>query len=103
MESRWTLLIIIVAATALHAYKACQSSGISGRVSPQNAGEVIWAIQGSDSIKAIPENGVFTMEAKPGIYKLFVDAKHPFKHLLVESVEVTSGKTSDLGQLKMIQ
>ncbi len=43
------------------------------------------------------------LEAKPGIYKVIVDAKQPFKDVLIESVEVTSGKTTDLGEIKVSQ
>lgn len=103
MKSKWTLVLIVLMAIVLHAYKAFQSAGISGKVSPQNAAELILAIEGADSIKVIPANGVFMLEAKPGMYKVIVDAKEPFKDVLIKSIEVTSGKTTDLGEIKVSQ
>ncbi len=103
MKSKWTLVLIVLMAIVLHAYKAFQTAGISGRVSPQNAAEMILATHGADSIKVIPANGVFMLEAKPGMYKVIVDAKQPFKDVLIESIEVTSGKTTDLGEIKVSQ
>ncbi|MEO5995686.1 MAG: carboxypeptidase regulatory-like domain-containing protein [Chitinophagaceae bacterium] len=103
MKTKWTLVVIVLVAIILHAYKEFQTSGISGRLSSKEAAEMIWAIQGVDSIKAVPENGVFILEAKPGKYKIIVDAKQPYKNVLVESIEVTMGKTTDLGEVKMGQ
>ena len=101
MKTKWTLAVIVLVAIILHAYKDFQTSGISGRLSPRDAAEIVWAIQGADSIKTIPANGVFMLEAKPGIYKVIVDAKQPYKDVLVESIEVTVGKTTDLGEIKI--
>jgi hypothetical protein len=103
MKSKWTLVVIVLMAITLHAYKDFQTSGISGRVTPRDAVEMIWAIRGTDSFKTVPANGVFMLEAKPGIYKVIVDAKQPYKDILVESIEVTSGKTTDLGEIKISQ
>ena len=96
-------MIIILVAIALHAYKAFQTSGISGRISPKDAGEIMLAIQGTDTSKTVPANGFFMLEAKPGIYKVIVDAKQPYKDVLVESIEVTTGKITDLGEIKVSQ
>ena len=102
MKTKWTLVVIVLVAIILHAYKEFQTSGISGRLSsPRDDAATVWAIQGVDSIKTIPANGVFMLEAKPGIYKVLVDAKQPYKDVLVESVEVTVGKTTDLGEIKI--
>ena len=103
MKTIWVLVALIATVSLLHAYKAALVSGISGRVSPTDAVEFVWAIQGTDSLKSVPANGVFMLEAKPGLYKVIVDAKQPYKDVLVESVEVTDGKTTDLGEIKIIQ
>lgn len=103
MKTEWTLIIIVLVTSLLHAYKNFQTSGISGRVSPKDAAEIVWAIQGVDSIRTVPANGVFMLEVKPGIYKVIIDAKQPFKDVMVESIEVISGKTTDLGEIKISQ
>lgn len=103
MKTSWVLVALIAIVSLLHAYKAALVSGISGRVSPTDAVEFVWAIQGKDSLKSVPANGVFMLEAKPGLYKVIIDAKQPYKDVLLESVEVTDGKTTDLGEIKVIQ
>ena len=103
MKTGWILVALLAIVFLLHAYKAAFISGISGRVSPGEAVEYIYAIQGKDSLKAVPANGVFMLEAKPGLYRVIVDAKQPYKDVLLESVEVTDSKTTDLGEIKIIQ
>jgi hypothetical protein len=103
MKTSWILVALIIIVSVLHAYKAALISGISGRVSPTDAVEYVWAIQGKDSLKLAPANGVFMLEAKPGLYRVIVDAKQPYKDVMLESVEVTDGKTTDLGEIKIIQ
>ncbi len=103
MKNKWTLVIILMAVSLLHAYKSFQTSGITGRVLPKDGVEQVWAIQGADTLKIIPSKGVFMLEARPGIYKVVVDAKQPNKDVLVESIEVTTGKTTDLGEITVSQ
>lgn len=103
MKTSWVLVLLLAIVSLLHAYKAVLVSGISGRVSPTDAVEYVWAIQGKDSLKSVPANGVFMLEAKPGLYRVIVDAKQPYKDVLLESIEVTDGKTTDLGEIKIIQ
>lgn len=103
MKTSWVLVALLAIVSLLHAYKAALVSGISGRVSPAEAVEYVWAIQGKDSLKSVPANGVFMLETKPGLYKVIVDAKQPYKDVLLESIEVTDGKTTDLGEIKIIQ
>lgn len=103
MRAVWTLFVLITIVTVLHASKAIQTSGVSGKVSPADAVDMIWAVQGKDSLKTIPANGAFMIEAKVGMYKIIIDAKQPYKDIMLESVEVTEGKTTDLGEIKIIQ
>lgn len=103
MKTSWVLVTLLAVVTLLHAYKAALVFGINGKVSPTDAVEYIWAIQGKDSLRTVPANRVFMLEAKPGLYKVIVDAKQPFKDVLLESVEVTDGKATDLGEIKIIQ
>jgi hypothetical protein len=103
MKTLWVLILVIVSVCVLHAFKAGQKSGISGRITPADGGQRVWAIQGSDSLSLIPTGGSFLIEAKPGLYKILVDAKEPYKDVLMENIEVTNGKTTDVGEIKLTQ
>ena len=103
MKTLWVLILVIVSVCVLHAFKAAQKSGISGRITPPESGQRVWAIQGSDSLSLIPTGGSFLIEAKPGLYKILVHAKEPYKDVLMENIEVTNGKTTDVGEIKLTQ
>jgi hypothetical protein len=101
MKTRWVLILVIAIVTILHAYRAAQKSGISGRITPADAVVLVYAIQGTDSLKFIPTAGSFLIEAKPGLYKIIIDGKEPYKDVMLENIEVSNGKTTDLGEIKL--
>jgi hypothetical protein len=103
MKTVWVLISVIIVVIALHAFRAAQRSGISGRINPSDAGQMVFAVHGADTVKLIPSNGSFLLEARPGLYKLIVDAKEPYKDVLMENVEVVNGKTTDVGEIKLTQ
>ena len=103
MKTLWVLITVIALVTALHAFKAAQKAGLSGRITPAESGLMVWAIQGSDSLSLVPTGGSFLIEARPGIYKIIVDAKEPYKDVMLENVEVVNGKTTDVGEIKLTQ
>jgi hypothetical protein len=103
MKTLWVLVAVISMVCVLHAFKSAQKSGLSGRITPAESGLMVWAIQGSDSLSLVPTGGSFLIEAKPGIYKIIIDAKEPYKDVLLENIEVTNGKTTDVGEIKLTQ
>lgn len=103
MKTLWVLILVIAVVCALHAFKSAQKSAISGRITPAESGQRVWAIHGNDSLSLIPTGGSFLIEARPGIYKIIVDAKEPYKDVLMENIEVTNGKTTDVGEIKLTQ
>ena len=103
MKTLWVLVGVISIVCILHAFKAAQRSGLSGRITPAESAQMVWAIQGNDSLSLVPTGGSFLIEAKPGIYKIIVDAKEPYKDVLLENIEVTNGKTTDVGEIKLTQ
>ncbi len=79
-----------------------QDSSITGKLSPADAAESVWAIMGKDSVNTSPGNdGNFQLKTKPGTWKLFVLAKAPYKNTGLETVEVTAGNTTDVGEIKL--
>jgi hypothetical protein len=76
-----------------------ETSGVRGTISPVEALGSVILISGKDTVKNIPVNGQFTIEARPGIYQLLVDAQSGYKDMLLERVVVEEGRMTDIGSL----
>jgi hypothetical protein len=75
-------------------------SAITGSMLPADGAESIMAFSGTDSAKGVILNtGSFSLSVKPGIYKLLVDAKAPYKDVLLENLEVKDERPLDIGQI----
>ena len=101
MKSGWFLVLLIASICLLHAFKSFKSPGIKGKVTPHDAVSVILATNEKDSIKVIPSNGVFRIKSKPGVYKIFMATREPYKDILLESVQVSDFNTTDLGEINI--
>jgi len=89
--------IIAASVAGLFAFTSAQT-GISGKVTPQDGAETVWAI-GTDSTKGTISSGNFSIQVKPGTYKVFVDAKDPYKDVTLENLEVREGQPLDVGEI----
>jgi hypothetical protein len=78
-------------------------TGIVGKVNPLDAAEMVWVIGISDSLKMVPAQGQFFFDVKPGTYKLIVDAKNPYKDVLLENLQVKPDETLDVGEIPLKQ
>lgn len=75
---------------------------ISGKITPVDAAEAVWAIQNNDTLKAtVSTEGTFQVEVKPGNWKLVVSAKAPYKNAEVAQVVATEDKNTDAGEIKL--
>jgi hypothetical protein len=89
---------VVLAAGVLFSFSGPQSV-ISGSVLPANGAESIWAISPKDSARAVIINtGVFSIPVKSGAYKLVVDAKAPYKDLVLD-LDVKPDQPMDVGQI----
>ena len=75
------------------------TSSITGKVSPADAAETVWAISGTDSVRSAVSAGSFTLSVKAGTYKVVVDAKDPYKDILLENVVVKDDHPADVGEI----
>jgi hypothetical protein len=96
-----TLCATILAVVALHSFNAQRTGIISGSISPQDGAILVWAIQNTDTVKAAPANGIFTLSVKSGTWKVIVDAKEPYQDVMMENVQVNDGKETSLGEIKL--
>jgi hypothetical protein len=102
-KTMWVVAIVVVAISGIHAMKRNQASSISGKVTPSEAVNMVWAMSAKDTIKTALKEGVFMLPVKAaGQYKVVVDAKDPFKDA-IRDVTVEAGKNTDLGEIKLEQ
>jgi len=101
MKATWAFGAVIAGVTTLHALKIQESGTISGKVSPPDGAKFAWAINGTDSSKTSIAEGRFLFKLKPGSYKIIVDASEPLKDAVIDAVQITDGKTVDLGEIPL--
>jgi len=89
---------VMIGMAVLPAFTEVQSS-ITGRIKPDDGAEAVWAINGKDSLRQPVTGGGFSIDVKPGIYKLIVDAKEPYKDVYMENLEVKQGLPLDVGDI----
>jgi hypothetical protein len=102
MKTKITIgLTSLVAALILSFAPA--KSGIVGKLNPIDGAELVWVLGSSDSLKMVPAQGQFFFDVKPGVYKLVVDAKEPYKDVLLENLQVKQDETLDVGEIPLKQ
>ncbi len=90
------ILIITVASAKI-------KTVITGRVSPMDGAESVWVFSTTDSLRTGLSSGQFYFDLKPGTYKLIVDAKDPYKDVLLDNLVVKSEEILDVGQIILKQ
>ena len=76
-------------------------SGIRGTISPPDAAKKIWAISGRDTASIVPSSGNFSLDLKPGNWKVYVEAAKPYKDFAVPNIVVENDRYTDLGEIKL--
>ena len=79
------------------------ASGIHGTISPAEGAKRVVAFNGTDSASVVPASGSFTLDVKPGTWKLKVEAVAPYKDAEVEGIVVEADKSTDAGEIKLSQ
>lgn len=95
--------LLAVSVAAIFSFGHFQSA-IVGSVSPADGVESVWAVSKTDSVKAVLINtGSFSMTVRPGVYKLIVDAKSPYKDVVLPNVDVKEDQPMDVGEIVLKQ
>lgn len=79
------------------------ASSIKGMVQPADGASFVVAASDKDSARSAVNDGMFTINIKPGSYKVTVVAKAPYKDVVKDNVEVSEGNTTDLGTISLQQ
>jgi len=98
---RIQLLTVIGAALIVMflAFRPKPETAIVGRINPVAGANMAWAVSGRDSTSSTIVNGAFSLSARPGIYKLVIDAVEPYKDAVLENISVKDGETIDVGEI----
>jgi hypothetical protein len=78
-------------------------SGIFGSIEPADGAKKVWALNGNDSFSAVPVMGKFSIETKPGTWRISVDAVEPGKNVTVDNILVQENQFTDAGVIKLPQ
>ena len=99
-----TLMAVGIATASLFAFKAIDGGTVKGTVSPAEGAVRAWALSGADTLRAPIVNGAFEiLNAKPGSYRVIIEAKPPYKNAFKDSVTVAEGQPTDIGEIKLQQ
>lgn len=83
----------------LQTSKAIQQASITGRISPPEGSDFVWVLGATDSLRAGVAGGNFSLQVKPGNYKLFVNAKTPYKSAWLGNLAVKENQVLDVGEI----
>ena len=105
MMKKMIFIICAILFVAMSAFvwnnKKISASGIHGIVSPADGAKKIWAVSGKDSVAAVPASGNFSIDVKPGNWKLHVEAANGYKDAYMDNIVVEEGSYADVGEIKM--
>jgi hypothetical protein len=94
---------IVVTVFIMSAFDSDIRSGIQGTIDPPEGAKRIWAVSGKDTVSIIPAPGSFILDAKPGTWKLVVEAVLPYKNAERDGILVVDGELTDVGLIKLTQ
>ena len=91
-----------IAAIFLFAFTHHRLGSIKGTVTPLDAGVRAWAESATDTLRAPILNGSYEIDnAKPGAYKIIIEAKPPYRNIAKDGLMVTDGQVTDAGEIKL--
>jgi hypothetical protein len=86
-----------IAIVSLLSFTTLPATSIKGKVTPASYAVRAWAMSESDTLYTTIENGSFEFSnAKPGVYRIIVEALSPYRHLAKDGVVVNEGQATDV-------
>jgi hypothetical protein len=90
--------------SGLFAFNVITAGSIRGTITPADAANRAWALSPTDTLRATISKGAYEIkDAKPGAYRVIIEAKPPYKNAAKDSVIVTDGQTAEVGEIKLEQ
>ena len=99
------LTLVVIGVSSVHAVKFLQSSTIHTKIFPASGAERVWAINGKDSLRMISSDDgeYYLVTVHPGSWELRIDAKKPYKDIIVKAVDVKPGTQKNMGEFTLVQ
>ena len=94
--------VVLLTATVFYSFKKVQGT-VTGKITPAESVISVWAVGDADSTHVDYSNGNFSISAAPGMYKIYVDAKEPYKDVSVDNVQIKDGASIDIGEIKLLK
>jgi len=97
--------LVVIGVSSVHAVKLLQTSTIHAKVYPATGAENVWAIHGKDSLKMMgnDDGQYYLVTTHPGYWELRVNAKKPYKDVIVKAIDVRPGMEKDMGQFTLVE
>ena len=103
-NAKMSMVALAIATAGLFAFNAVRTGSIKGTVNPADAAVRVWALSSTDTLKAEINKGTFEItDAKPGTYRVIIEAKPPYKNAAKDGVTVADGQATDIGEIKLEQ
>lgn len=101
-KARITLLGFAIVAVALLSFQNSNPASIKGKITPAFYGVNAWAISETDTLYTSISDGRFEFpNAEPGIYKLIIEARSPYRNMAKDGITVNEGQSTDIGELTL--
>jgi hypothetical protein len=93
---------IAISAAGLFAFTQMKEGSIRGTVTPADGAVRAWAESATDTLRAPIVNGSYEItNAKPGTYKVVIEAKPPYRNIAKDGIMVNDGQAADAGEIKL--
>lgn len=103
-QIKMAVVALSIATAGLFAFKDIDTGSIKGTVTPADGATRAWALSATDTLKSDIKDGSFEISnAKPGEYRLIIEAKAPYKNQAKENVAVVDGQATDVGEITLAQ
>lgn len=80
------------------------NGSVKGTVSPADGGIRAWVLSASDTLESDIHRGIFVItNVKPGMYRMIIEARPPFKNANKEGLTVREGVICDVGEIRLVQ
>ena len=97
------LWLVIIGITSIHAVRLLETSSFHVRVSPAEASDKVWAIQGHDSLEMTNVHGEYYLRSiNPGHWQIVVTSTLPYRNTQ-RGMTVKPGTDTDLGEIRLQQ
>lgn len=100
-KTRIAFLSLAIAASVLLSFRSKPAS-IKGKITPAFYGIQAWAITETDTLYTTISDGSFEFpNAEPGVYRIIIEARSPYRHMAKDGIVVKDGQATDIGELSL--